>query len=471
MRNLKKLAAAAAALTMVASLAACGNSSDDSSSMAEKKLNEDQQQTIEDIIESQTDDRVLENNEIKWFSFWDINPTASDDKDIGVDLALFQTKYNGKITYISTTWEKKFDDLAALVIAGDSPDFCGADDMDMFPKGAIKNMLDPLDDYIDFDSDLWKDVKAANDQFVYKGKHYCGVSRVDPCYIWIYNKNTIEAAGMDDPAELYANGEWNWDTMCDMCIEFTNAENDMYALDGWYYENALTQSTGKPIVGMENGEIVNYINDPDIAKVQSKMYDLQKNGVVYPKNEYGWKVRGDVFGTGLATGQTLFYPIGLWGIEDAPSVTAPYGDISAGEVMFVPVPCDPDGDTMYVPSRVHGFCLVHGAKNPEGVAAWLDCTRYAEQDEKAKSITEEQLRDDYGWTDEMIEMRENIYQMAAEHPVFEFSQGISPEISSLTDNIVKGTMNPAEATTWTQVVTENEKALNWLIDDAQSKVE
>ena len=86
MRNLKKLAAAAAALTMVASLAACGNSSDDSSSMAEKKLNEDQQQTIEDIIESQTDDRVLENNEIKWFSFWDINPTASDDKDIGVDL-------------------------------------------------------------------------------------------------------------------------------------------------------------------------------------------------------------------------------------------------------------------------------------------------------------------------------------------------------------------------------------------------
>lgn len=471
MRKLKKLAAGLAALTMVVSLAACGSSGSDDSSMAEKKLNEDQQAAIDEIAESKADDRVLENTEIKWFSFWDINPTASDDKDIGVDLALFQTKYNGKITYISTTWEKKFDDLAALVMSGDSPDFCGADDMDMFPKGAIKNMLDPIDDYIDFDSELWKDMKTACDKFEYKGKHYVAVSRVDPCYVWVYNKNTIEAAGMDDPAELYANGEWNWDTMCDMCIEFTNPENDMYALDGWYYENALTQSTGKPIVGMENGEITSFINDPDIAKAQEMMYNLQKNGVVYPKNEYGWKVRGDVFGTGLATAQTLFYPIGLWGIEDAPSVTAPYGDISAGDVMFVPVPCSADSDVMNIPSRVHGFCIVHAAQNPEGVAAWMDCTRYAELDENAKAITEEQLRDDYGWTDEMIEMRENIYQMAAEHPVFEFSQGISPEVSSLTDTIVKSTMNPAEATSWTQVVSENEKALAWLLDDAQKNID
>ena len=153
MRKLKKLAAGLAALTMVVSLAACGSSGSDDSSMAEKKLNEDQQAVIDEIAESKADDRVLENTEIKWFSFWDINPTGSDDKDIGVDLALFQTKYNGKITYISTTWEKKFDDLAALVMSGDSPDFCGADDMDMFPKGAIKNMLDPIDDYIDFDSE------------------------------------------------------------------------------------------------------------------------------------------------------------------------------------------------------------------------------------------------------------------------------------------------------------------------------
>lgn len=473
MRDLKKLVAGIAALTMAFGMASCGStdSSSDASPMSEKKLEESQQQAVNEIAESKPDDRVLENTEIKWFSFYDINPTASEDKDIGVDLALFQTKYNGKITYVSTTWENKFDDLATLVMSGESPDFIGLDDMDYFPKGAIKGMIQPIDEYIDFDSELWKDMKPACDQFMYKGAHYGAVSRVDPCYVWVYNTTVIEDNQLDDPAELYAKGEWNWDTFADMCIQFTDAENDKYALDGWYYENALTESTGKALIGMENGEIKNNIADPLIAKAQDMMYELQKNNVVYPKNEYGWKVRGDVFGTGLASGQTLFYPIGLWGIEDAPSTTAPYGDISAGEVMLVPVPCAADSDAQYAPARVHGFGLVKNAPNPMGVAAWMDCTRLAELDEKAKAITEEQLRNDYGWTDEMIEMREEIYRLAAEHPVMEFSQGISSEVSTLTDTIIKSTMNPAGPVSWTQVVTEREKSLDWLINDAQTKIE
>lgn len=50
-------------------------------------------------------------------SHWDINPTEAEDKEIGADLALFKTKYNGKINWVQTTWETKFDDLAALVMS------------------------------------------------------------------------------------------------------------------------------------------------------------------------------------------------------------------------------------------------------------------------------------------------------------------------------------------------------------------
>jgi ABC-type glycerol-3-phosphate transport system substrate-binding protein len=314
-------------------------------------------------------------------------------------------------------------------------------------------------------------MKSANDQFMYKGGHYVAVSRVDPSYIWIYNKNVMEENGFEDPAELYYNGEWNWDKLSEMCIEFTDEEADKWAMDGWYYENALTESSGKPLVGMEDGKIVNNINTPELAKAQNMMYDLQKNNVVYPKHLHEWKVRGDVFGTGIASGETLFYPIGLWAIEDAPSTTAPYGDLSAGEVMFVPVPCAKDSDNMYVPSRVHGFCIAKGAKNPEGVAAWLDCTRYAEIDEAAHQITLDQYKNDYGWTDEMLEMRDEIYARAAEHPVFEFAQGVSSDLSNLTDSIIKNSMNPAESYTWTSTVAENEKALDYLIKEAQEKTE
>ncbi|MBR4555597.1 MAG: extracellular solute-binding protein [Ruminococcus sp.] len=484
MRNMKKFAAGAAAMLMALSVTACGdssssgNSGSDTSSAettttVEKKLDESQQQVIDDIAnDSKPEDRKLENTNIKWFSFWDINPTSSEDKEIGVDLALFKSKYNGTIEYISTTWEKKFDDLAAAIMADDAPDFCGADDMDMFPKGAIKEMIEPIDDYVDFNSDLWKDIKSASDQFMYKGKHYVGISRVDPAYIWIYNKTVLEELGIEDPAEMYADGNWNWETMSEMCKNFVDPENDKYALDAWYYENALTESTGVPLVGMKDGEIVNNIEDPKIAKVQEMMFELQKNNVVYPKHENGWNVRGgkDKWGTGLASGLTLFYPIGFWAIEDAPSVTAPFGDISKGEVMFVPVPCDKDSDAQYIPSRVHGFCICKKAKNPEGVAAWLDCTRYAEADPKAKEITINQLKNDYGWTDEMIEMRDKIYAMAAEHPVFEFAAGVNSDVSSITDEIIKKTMHPSDPASWTETVQANKKALDTLIQRAQEQV-
>jgi ABC-type glycerol-3-phosphate transport system substrate-binding protein len=477
MRKLKLTAAGLLALALAVGLGACGSGnngdsgkkdSGSASSMPEKKLEEDQQDIVSRLADDM-DAKELENNEIEWFSFYDINPTASADKDIGVDLALFQTKYNGKIIYRQTTWETKFDDLASAIMSGNSPDFIGADDMDVFPKGAIKGMIEPMDDYVDFDSELWAPMKAANDQFMYKGSHYVAVSRVDPSYIWIYNKNVMEDNGFEDPAELYYKGEWNWDKLAEMCVEFTDEEADKWAMDGWYYENALTESSGKPLIGMEDGNIVNNINTPELAKAQNMMYNLQKNNVVYPKHLHEWKVRGDVFGTGIASGETLFYPIGLWAIEDAPSVTAPYGDLSAGEVMFVPVPCAADTDKMYVPSRVHGFCIAKGAKNPEGVAAWLECTRYAETDEEAHQITLDQYKNDYGWTDEMLEMRDEIYARAAENPVFEFAQGVSSDLSSYTDNIIKNSMNPAESYTWTSTVSEYANALDYLIKEAQEK--
>lgn len=46
----------------------------------------------------------------------------------------------------------------------------------------------------------------------------------------------MEDNGYDDPAELFKEGKWNWDTFTEMCLDFTDAESDKYALDGWYYE-------------------------------------------------------------------------------------------------------------------------------------------------------------------------------------------------------------------------------------------
>ena len=82
----------------------------------------------------------------------------------------------------------------------------------------------------------------------------------------------------------------------------------------------------------------------------------------------------------------------------------------------------------------------------------------------------EQLKNDYGWTDEMIEMRDRIYQMAAEHPVFEFAQGVSTDISNMTDSIIKKTMHPQETASWTETVQSYKKKLDKAIELAQKTV-
>jgi multiple sugar transport system substrate-binding protein len=94
-------------------------------------------------------------------------------------------------------------------------------------------MFVPYDDYIDLDSDLWKDVKAANDAMVWNDKHYMAIVEVtgDQCAI-IYNRKTMDENGLDDPAELFEKGKWDWDAFEDMLSEFVDTSDERYGIDG-----------------------------------------------------------------------------------------------------------------------------------------------------------------------------------------------------------------------------------------------
>ena len=88
-------------------------------------------------------------------------------------------------------------------------------------------MFVPYDDYLDLDSELWADVKDANDSMIWDGKHYVAAVEVtgDNCAI-IYNRKTIDENGLDDPAELFEKGKWDWDAFQDMLSEFVDTSNE-----------------------------------------------------------------------------------------------------------------------------------------------------------------------------------------------------------------------------------------------------
>ena len=107
----------------------------------------------------------LENPTVKFLSSWDLNP--AEGQPLSVALEMFQTQYGGKIEYVQTPWDDRFSRLATLIAADESPDMFSAADMDVFPKGVINKMFEPIDNYVDLDSELWAPMKAVNEQFAF----------------------------------------------------------------------------------------------------------------------------------------------------------------------------------------------------------------------------------------------------------------------------------------------------------------
>lgn len=465
MKMTKRILAGLLATVSVLTLVAC---SDKDTSSAAPVVDLDPNQKL--IVSGAADklaQKDLANKEITWMAHYDINPT--DGQVEPADLFLFKEKYGGTVKWRQTTWDKRYTDLTTAVLGNEAPDFFPADDMDTFPKGAIKGMFQPVDPYIDLDSDLWADVKEVGANFKYGDGQYVAVIDLVATNVAIYNRVVMEDEGYDDPAELFAEGKWDWDVFKDMCISFVNPDEDKYALDGWAFENAIMQSVGTPLVGMKDGKIVNNLNDPQIEKVQNFMYELQKNNVIYPRHLINnWNIRGDG-GVGIGSGLTLFWPSGLWELQNTVEKTKNFGDIEAGEVMFVPMPKDPDSDIHYQSARVNGYNIVKGATNPDGVGAFLDCKKVAAGDAGIKQIATDQLKNEYKWTDEMIEMLDTVNLMAKENPVIEFHQGISEELSTMFDQLSRGTMIPAEQT-WTEIRAANLEGVQYRIDEMNAGI-
>ena len=470
MIRMKRLMTGVFALTMCVGMAACGSSegSDTAASSANAiKLNDDQQAVVDEAA-NKLPELELDNSTIKWMAHYDINPGDGNVTPPG--LQMFKDTYDGKIEFVQTTWENRYADLAKLVMANDSPDFFPASDMDGFPKGAIKSMFEPVDEFVDLNSELWSDVKATSEAFVFNGGHYVIPIKSAPNFVCVYNTKTIEDHGYDDPAELYYNDEWTWSKFTEMCLDFVDADNDLYALDGYWYGQALNDTCGVPLIGMKDGLLVNNMADPAVGKVQELMYNLQKNEVVFDRSSNNWSTRGDgTTGEGLGSYQTLFIPVGLWGIENSPEAVKPFGDVEAGEIMFCPMPRMDDSDKYYVSARVEGYHIVKNAPNPMGVVAYMNCLKVC--DTEASEITEQQLRDDYKWNDDMIQMRDEIYKLVNTNPVYDFEHGVSNEMESLMQTVNQYTMiTGGGAGTWTACVEENKTAVDYLIKEANESI-
>lgn len=473
MKTYKKILAAALAVASLAALTACdeepagsGVPSNSEAGTPPKATEATTKATMneedaEKVAEIDIGAEKLENPNVKFLSSWDLNP--AEGQPVSVALEMFQTQYGGSIEYINCSWDDRFTKLAALVASDDSPDMFSAGDMDVFPKGAMSGMFSPLDDYVDFDSELWAPMTAVNDQFCFNGKHFVGAVNTESDCVMFYNKKTIADNNLKDPVQLLEEDNWTWDTFWEMMTQFCNRDEQKFATDGWWFEGAISLTTGYPYIGMSDGKIVHNLDNPVIEKAQDFMLNMKKNDFPFPKSEYAWQV----IPSNIASGKTLFYPVGVYALYPYNNIIQELGEME--DVMFVPMPRCPDADAYYLPARVQGFSLCKGAKNPEGVGAYLNCEMACRDSEAAKEIGMRQAFDEYGWTQEQWDMLEKVNDLTLEHPVFEMYNAVNDAVAGYINNPMKEGYN--NGASWTQTREQIRAAVQAELDDANAKLE
>ncbi len=476
MKNVKRLISGVMALSLTAGLTACGSDSGEQVTenttaatttavtveVNTEKLKEEEQSELEIAMEK-LPDRELENKEIKWMSHYDLNPSGTGESK-KVELEMFEQKYGGKVTYYPTTYENRYSDLSTRILGGEGIDFFG-EDTDNFPKGIVNGMFQPVDDYIDLESDLWKTNEAAMDILSFGGKHYQFVTNVYAEQVVLYNKSTIETYGFDDPWEMYEQGNRNWDTFKNMLLDFVDEEAGLYGLDGWYNEKALFLSAGVPMVSTdENGNLVCNVGSPVVEEAMNFQYDLYNNRLAFPIAEFDWQIQPQKMGEG----SELFLLYGTWGVQGDPSTWT--SKIKPEDLGIAPVP-SPAGSDPYQSAAIVGYVLCKGAANPEGVAALAECAIVANTDEGLLAIPDRKSKDDSQWTDEFIERKKIIDDLARQYPVYDLASGCSSDIAAIaTDGAETGMRAAFRGVDWASNRESIEDTLLMLVDEVNTNL-
>lgn len=418
------------------------------------------------------------NSVVKFFCWYDPFQNYSQDEIVNTGYWTFQEKYGGSIEWIQTDYFERSDDLAQFVLSSNVPDFtvAGTSNTATYPMSCIKGMYEPIDEWIDYTDPLWEGMADAAEYFTLGDSHFAIVTDLSYKDVCPYNRRVIDEWGFDDPAELYLNDEWTWDVFYEMCMTFSDPDENRYALDGWYYVNGICeQSSGITIISRdEDGKFISNLDNPIIEVAENMIYDLVKNECTYREGSDYWAGRNDMqYGAGVNEGLCLFWFCDRSGFTlPVEEVNAIWGDIEAGELMFVPLPRYQDGDGIYyLNATPSGYMMISGATNPEGVALLASCERFKVIDPTVIDIDRKQLEEKYKWTQEMLEMHDTCNQLVQDNVVMFYTGDLTSNLNNVYNSIDWGINRGGAGTSWAQIKESNREALDYYLEELNSYID
>lgn len=424
--KIKRFLTVLTAMTMImTAFTACKKDESSSESESSSAENSDVQSSEESSVDPEVSGQT-----IYWLSDYDLNPDGNQDRSIA--LTLFEDVYGGKIEWIPTTPETKYDDLANRILGGEPVDMIDYEPA-AFP-GGITDQYQPLDDYIDLNDELWSDTKELADAMAYDGKHYVVPVGADNPVALIYSRKMIEDESLEDPYELYKNGKWTYDKFLSMMKTFTENGDDRYGCTGWI-GSPLVQSSGQPFVAFDGKTYSNNIMSPEIEKAENILEEIGTENLYNASwNSYF-----------PDDGSTLFYGMTL---ENLAKSNAKNED---GDIFFVPFPKTDDSGSYYLTADIRAKMLAANSDKGKAVAAYITCEKVARTEEKYKTAVKEKALEseaDYGddkgkyITEEQYDFWQELTSLDGITPVFDYGCGMGTRMYSETyDYSTRGIIN------------------------------
>ncbi|MCC8196978.1 MAG: hypothetical protein LIO49_09370 [Ruminococcus sp.] len=223
----------------------------------------------------------------------------------------------------------------------------------------------------------------------------------------------------------------------------------------------------------EDGHFYSNLDDPIIEAAESLLYDLVKNGCTYHiGTNYNAGRNDHECGAGVKEGLCLF---SVCTISDftmiVEEMNAVWGDIEAGEIMFVPLPRYQDGDGVYYLNSVPDGCMMcMGATNPEGVALFASCERFKIVDPAVIDIDTKQLKEVYMWTDEMLEMVEICDEIIAENTIMFYNGNLGTNLDNAYNEFDQGIKKGANST-WAQLKASYSEQLEYYLEELNTIID
>ncbi len=418
------------------------------------------------------------NSEIEFFSWFDSINNYTEAEVVNTGYWTFREKYHGTVTYHETSYDTRYDELANLIMADTSPDFfpAGVSSEATFPMYCVKGTFAPVDGYVDYTDPLWEGMAEPAEAFALGDHHFALVTDVTFRNICPYNRRVINEWGFDDPADLYAADDWTWETFYDMCVEFSDPEADRYAIDGYAYNGALVQeaSGSKFVEKDDEGNYISNLDDPILEQANQLIYDLVKNECVYHEGNSYWAGRDNhTDGAGVKDGKCLFYITYFTSIQGpVEEISAVWGDVTQGELMFVPLPRNDRGDgEYYLASVPSGYMLVKGGKNPDGVALFAACERFKIIDPTVERIDRKQLQEKYLWTDEMLEMYDECRRLILKNTYMYYNGNFIDQLNTAYNHFRDDIARGGATTTWAQLKEQYNESFEYYLEQQNAEIE